>query len=123
MALGDTVRLAGWLSLTPTLNTGAAFGLLRGFGPFLAVLAVLTAAVLLVYGTKSERPPLVTGALGLMLGGTLSNLADRLLRGHVYDFIDLRVWPVFNLADCALTVGAALLILTVLFPQKRLQEQ
>ena len=111
---GDSVRLTAWLFITPTDNTGAAFGLLRGYGPFLAAAALIVAVLVFVYGGKTGRSRLMSAALGLLLGGALGNLADRLVRGCVFDFIDLRFWPVFNLADCAITVGVGMLVVRIL---------
>ena len=84
--------------------------------PFLAVAAVVLVVVLLVRGDALQRP-LVAVTSGLVLGGALGNLADRVFRapgglqGAVVDFVDLRWWPVFNLADAAITCGCVLLVL------------
>lgn len=75
--------------------------------------------VIVIILIASRRPPSLTGAvaLGLVLGGALGNLTDRLIRGpgfsgEVVDFLDFRVWPVFNVADSCIVIGAALLLLT-----------
>ena len=102
--------IPGILHLTYVSNTGAAFGLLRGYSGLFILLAVAIAAWLVTELTRGEHPPLSRFALGLMLGGAVGNLIDRLRIGSVIDFIDLRVWPVFNVADSAITVGVALLI-------------
>ena len=96
-------------------NRGAAFGLGSGFVPLVALGAVALVVVLLVLG-RGATTPAVAVATGLVLGGAIGNLADRvfrdpgLLRGAVVDFVDLRWWPVFNLADAAITCGCILLI-------------
>ena len=99
------------LHLTHVQNTGAAFGLFQGYPQTFAVLAVVVAVWVVVELTrKRPRPwPADTGLL-LILGGSLGNLIDRLRFGYVIDFIDVRVWPVFNIADSAITIGVGLLL-------------
>lgn len=100
----------GWLRLRYLENTGAAFGLLRGQGPLLTGLALLVVGLLLVYYRLLPRhTPAARLSLGLLLGGALGNLLDRLRLGYVVDYIDLTVWPVFNLADAAICAGVAIL--------------
>lgn len=114
-ALDDGPVDLGILDLRLTFNSGAAFGLGKGFAPVLVVAAVVLLVVLLRRGwLVAGRAPAV--AAGLVLGGAVGNLLDRLfrdpglLRGDVVDFVDLRWWPVFNLADGAIVVGAAVLV-------------
>lgn len=121
LAFGQSRDLAGWLSplfsLTYVTNTGVAFGLFQGLGDLMAVVALVTVALVLVY--SRHLPPgrwLLHGALGLQLGGALGNLTDRLCRGAVVDFIDLNFWPlqrwpIFNLADASIVVGVGLALL------------
>ena len=116
--LGDrSIDLVGSLRLALTFNKAGAFGLGSSFVPVLAVVAVGVVLVFVVRGDPSTRLA-VAVALGLVLGGAFGNLADRvfrdpgLLRGAVIDFIDLQWWPVFNLADAAITCGCVLLVLT-----------
>lgn len=95
--------------ITLVKNRGAAFGLLQGKVPFILLTSLL--AVVLIYfnlkDSKGNRP--VKIFLSLILAGALGNLFDRLMFGYVIDFLDFRVWPVFNVADSAITVGAILL--------------
>lgn len=100
-------------------NSGGAFSVFQGFTPLLALLAVgLT--VVLVRAVAHTRDPLMLVALALVLGGALGNLVDRVvrspgfLRGQVVDWIGVRQFPTFNLADAAITVGAVLLCIAVL---------
>jgi signal peptidase II len=105
----------GPLQLTLTRNTGSAFGLISA-SAVLVVAGILVSVVVLAYvaaGRLTARPRRAL-PLGLVLGGSLGNLADRLRLGAVVDFIDLRVWPVFNVADIAITVGVGLLALDLL---------
>ncbi len=110
------VHVVGTLDLELTRNTGSAFSLFQGDAAVLAVvaLALLGGLVLLV-----RRSPSIGRAavLGLIIGGALGNLADRLFRGDhgaVVDFIALHVWPTFNVADSCIVVGCVLLAVSVL---------
>ena len=111
--------IPGVLSLTYVRNTGIAFGLLSGVPLAVTVLAALTVVFLIVYNEGHWlRDPLSRAAAGLLLGGAAGNLSDRFRLGYVVDYLDLRVWPVFNLADTAVVCGGALL-LWALFRRKR----
>jgi signal peptidase II len=103
--------LERWVSLTYVTNTGAAFGLLPDHGILFMIIAVVVVAVTVFYYRylPGDHQWLVQTGLGLQLGGALSNLLDRLCYGHVIDFIDFKVWPVFNLADTAIVVAMAIL--------------
>jgi signal peptidase II len=109
-----TIHLFWTLRLNLVYNSGAAFGFGRGYGPYL----MLAGAVVLVLVLVLARPvlllrsALLTIALGLILGGALGNVVDRVVRnngGAVIDFIDAQWWPVFNVADIALSAGCVLL--------------
>ena len=97
--------------LTYIRNPGAAFGLFAHQTTFfiLATLAVIV-LVLVLAGRIPDRRRLLKSGMGLILGGALGNLIDRLRTGLVVDFLDFKFWPVFNLADCAIVIGACLLI-------------
>jgi len=101
----------GFLRLTHIHNTGAAFGLFPGQSFALTIVALVGVAVLLVYALFIYRRfpfsdnMLGKSALGLVLGGTVGNLIDRLRFGYVIDFISIGIWPTFNIADSAVTVG------------------
>jgi signal peptidase II len=106
----------GVLSLNYTTNSGGAFGLGRSAPWVFAGATVLVSVVIMVVSFRLDRHPLAV-ALGLILGGALGNLTDRILNGpglsgHVTDFIDFQVWPVFNLADTAIVTGAVLLAIS-----------
>jgi signal peptidase II len=108
---GERIEISSLLSLERTSNSGIAFGL-AGHVPSLVLILVAAAivVVLLLLGTQMKwRGSSI--AIGLILGGALGNLLDRIFRGSVVDFIDLPHWPTFNLADVAITVGVVLLIL------------
>ena len=102
-------------SITLVHNTGAAFGIFRDQAAFFVIISGLAIASILTYiirsGTKSSF--LRNIALSLVLGGAVGNLIDRLRFGYVIDFLDFKVWPVFNIADSAITIGAFLLIISL----------
>jgi signal peptidase II len=115
-ALADgPINLLGPLRLFLTRNTAGAFGLGGAAVPFLAVGALILVVVMASSGATT-RSPLLAVAVGLVLGGAVGNLIDRLVRGRgflqgaVVDFIDLQFWPVFNVADMAITCGCIVLV-------------
>ncbi len=108
----DIVLLPGVLTLTHVRNTGAAFGMLAGSQPlFIAVGAVVVLTIAAYWWRAASHDLLEAGALGLVAGGALGNLIDRVANGRVTDFVDVHIWPVFNVADSAVVVGTALLLL------------
>ena len=101
----------GWLALEYTQNRGAAFGVLSGLVPILAAASFAILTVLLLLYMRQARPPhWQTGAIGLISGGAVGNLVDRVRLGHVVDFLSIGPWPNFNIADSAITVGVLALI-------------
>lgn len=104
------IHLVWKLDLRLSYNTGAAFSLGQGWAPVFAALAVLIVVALLV-GLRRVRSRAMAVAIGLVVGGALGNLADRLFRAHhgaVVDFIELHFWPTFNVADSCITIGVIL---------------
>jgi signal peptidase II len=118
--LGDTVELA------LTRNSGSAFSRFQGATPILAVGAIIVTIVLARVLRHADDRLLIV-ALTLLLGGALGNLGDRVfrapgfLRGHVVDFVAVGWWPVFNVADSCITIGAVLLIICSLRTPSRPQ--
>jgi signal peptidase II len=110
LGLGESVDIVGPFSIHHVQNTGIAFGL---FGSrtslVIAVTAVAVTAMLVFFARSGRRHPVLPVALGLVLGGSLANLIDRVRLGHVTDFLDLVAWPAFNLADTFIVVGVAIL--------------
>ncbi len=101
--------------LTYVKNPGAAFGLLAYRTSFFIVITILvTVVILVIYRKVSPRKRLLRFGLGLQLGGALGNLIDRIHSGLVVDFLDFRVWPVFNFADVAIVLGVFLLAFELL---------
>ena len=105
--------------LTLVLNKGAAFGLFRDFSAFFTVASMIVVVLIGIYVWHSKcRDIIILVALGLILGGATGNLIDRIFFGYVIDFLDFRVWPVFNIADSSITIGAALLASKLIFGKK-----
>ena len=105
--------IPGVLSLTYTTNSGGAFGFGESAPWLFAAATIVVSAVIVVVSTRPVRSWIAV-SLGLILGGALGNLADRVATGpgfggRVTDFIDLQVWPIFNFADTAIVLGAAIL--------------
>lgn len=112
MHLGESIPIIkDVFHITFVLNPGAAFGMLEHQRWIFIVVALLVVVLALVFYKHIQRESLITriGA-GLLLGGALGNLLDRIQSGLVVDFLDFRIWPVFNIADIAICVGAAMLI-------------
>jgi signal peptidase II len=112
--LDDRIVPIFWtLRFNLSFNSGLAFSQGRGLTPLITVCALLLVCGLVYLASRATRP-VVAVALALILGGALGNLCDRLFRGNggaVIDFIDVQWWPVFNVADIALSCGAVLLVL------------
>jgi signal peptidase II len=109
------VHLVGTLDLELSRNTGSAFSLLQGQGFVLIVVAALAAIGLMAMVRRASSAG-QAAALGLILGGALGNLCDRLFRGDhgaVVDFVALHFWPTFNVADASIVVGCALLLVSL----------
>ena len=113
------IIVAPYLHLRYVQNTGAAFGIMQGGNLLLIVITLLIIGYLLKnWRELCAYGPLVKWGLVLILGGALGNLYDRISLGFVVDFIDLRVWPVFNAADSFITVGGVLLAWALIFSGK-----
>ena len=100
--------------LTYVLNRGAAFGIFKNQVYFLIITAIVAVTFILI-NLNRKKTPRIEIALSLILSGAVGNLIDRLRLGAVIDFLDFRIWPVFNIADTAITIGAILLAYSVLF--------
>lgn len=118
LAFGEMIAVMPSFNLVLAHNAGAAFSFLAGAGGwqrgFFIGIAVVAATVIVLLLRRHHREKLFSLALALILGGALGNLIDRILLGHVVDFLDFYVqgyhWPAFNVADMAITGGAGLLI-------------
>jgi signal peptidase II len=115
LAVGEEVDVVGPFSIHHVHNSGIAFGLFAGATSMVIVLTAVAVVWMLVFFARAgARHPVLPVALGLLIGGSVSNLADRVRLGHVTDFLDLRFWPAFNLADMCIVVGVVLLVSTML---------
>lgn len=110
---GERVEVIGPLSFAHVHNRGVAFGFLSGGGAVVLVVVLLALALLIAYFVRNADRRLLWLPTGLVLGGALGNLVDRLHQGYVTDFIRLPRWPAFNVADIAITVGVVVLVLVV----------
>lgn len=107
---GEEVDVLGPLDLTLSHNRGVAFGLAGGAGLRLVLVTVVALAVVGYLFARNPLRPGMWAAVGLVAGGALGNLADRLRADAVTDYIKLPSWPAFNLADVAITLGVLLLV-------------
>ena len=115
LALDDEIGVIGPFSIHHVHNSGIAFGLFpNATAAVITLTAVAVAWMLVFFARGGARHPVLPVALGLLIGGSVSNLADRIRLGHVTDFLDLRYWPAFNLADVCIVVGVVLLLGTML---------
>ena len=109
------IFIKNFLNLTLVHNHGAAFGTFQN-QLLLFILISILAIVLIFYNLRDKKNSVIFKlSLSLILGGAIGNLIDRLRFGFVIDFLDLRIWPVFNLADSAITIAAILLTWELLF--------
>lgn len=110
LALGDSVDIVGPFSIHHVENSGIAFGLFASRTELvIAITAVAVGLMVWFFARSGRRHPVLPVALGLVLGGSIANLIDRVRLGHVTDFLDLDAWPAFNLADTFIVVGVAIL--------------
>ena len=115
LSLDDEVKVIGPFSIHHVQNSGIAFGLFSSATAVVIVLTTVAVAWMLFFFARSgARHPILPVALGLVIGGSVSNLVDRVRLGHVTDFLDLKFWPAFNLADSFIVVGVAILLLALL---------
>lgn len=120
IAIGDVWAPAHWIlpyaRIVHWKNTGAAFGILQGYGLVFTILAVVVSVAIFYYFPRVPREEwYLRLAMGMQLGGALGNLVDRLVRGEVTDFISVGNFAVFNVADSSITVGVVILLIGVFY--------
>ena len=113
LGIGDRQDLILGIELVHVRNRGIAFGLLPGRGTVLTVLTFTALAVLIAYFAFHSSRRLLWLPTGLLLGGAIGNLIDRARLGAVTDFIDPPLWPAFNVADTAITIGVLALLVAL----------
>jgi signal peptidase II len=124
LELGESVAIIpGFFNLVHIRNTGAAWGILRDYNLWLAVISILTILALYIFRHWFQiHRPGSRWALGLMAGGIIGNLIDRLWHREVIDFLDFHIgrahWPAFNVADSAICAGVALYLIVTWRPEK-----
>ncbi len=97
--------------LTYVRNSGAGFGILQGQREFFIILTIIIISTVLIYRFKTRTNRYLDIALGLIIGGAIGNLIDRIRFSYVIDYFDFRIWPVFNLADSFVVVGVGILMI------------
>ena len=117
--LDTAVKVIGPFSIHHVQNSGIAFGLFSSATAGVIVLTTVAVAWMLLFFARSgARHPALPVALGLLIGGSVSNLVDRVRLGYVTDFLDFRWWPAFNLADTSIVVGVAVLLGSLLLSDR-----
>lgn len=114
LELNESAHVVGPLSIHHVQNSGIAFGLFAS-ATSMVILATAAAVAWMLYffARSGARHPVLPVALGLVIGGSVSNLIDRVRLGHVTDFLDFKYWPAFNLADTFIVVGVGILLLAL----------
>ena len=121
MELGEAIPVfAGIFHITYIENPGAAFGLFANQRLVFIVAGILViAAACLMYRRLMSEKAIIRWGVALLLGGAVGNLIDRLRIGGVIDFLDFRIWPVFNIADIGICVGVALLMYALIYDTEK----
>jgi signal peptidase II len=120
LELNEAVHVVGPFSIRHVQNSGIAFGLFASATFFVILLTGAAVAWMLYFFARSgSRHPILPVALGLVIGGSVSNLIDRVRLGHVTDFLDFKYWPAFNLADSFIVVGVAILLLALVSDDRK----
>jgi signal peptidase II len=120
LGLGDSVHVVGPFSIRHVENSGIAFGLFASATALVILLTALAVVWMLVFFARSgARHPVLPVSLGLVIGGSLSNLLDRVRLGYVTDFLDLRYWPAFNLADSFIVIGVCILLAALVAAERQ----
>ena len=120
LRLDESVKVVGPLAIHRVQNSGIAFGMFSQATVIVAMATAVAVGWMVVFFARSgARHPVLPAALGLLIGGSVSNLIDRVRLGHVTDFLDLGWWPAFNLADTFICVGVAILLVALLLSDRR----
>ena len=110
-----TILITDFFKINYVENTGAAFGMLKGFNPLFIIISVIVIILMLKYYKEIKKEKAYTHlAFGFLLGGTIGNLIDRIILGYVRDFINFSFWPTFNFADTFSTIAVIILVFHIL---------
>jgi signal peptidase II len=119
LELGGGIHILGPLWIRHVQNSGIAFGFFPNSTGAVIILTAGAVAWMLAYFARSGgRHPVLPIALGLVIGGSVSNLADRIRLGHVTDFLDFRYWPAFNLADSFIVIGVGIILVALVLADR-----
>ncbi|MFC1768880.1 signal peptidase II [Nanoarchaeota archaeon] len=111
IGINNKLVIFNWLHLTVTMNEGIVFGMFKGANLIFIFITLILLGFILLFYEKIPKGNSLIISFGLILGGGLGNLIDRLIHGAVIDFINFQIWPIFNLADAAITIGVILAII------------
>ncbi len=129
LAFGQSISDVGFFRILHVHNTGAAFGMFKDHAFTLTIVDIVGIVVILVLVLLLRSrwsfydSALVRIGMGLVMGGTIGNLIDRFRIGHVTDFLDFKIWPVFNIADASAVVGSIVIIYCLIFLMKTAASQ
>jgi signal peptidase II len=119
LSLDEGIHVVGPFWIHHVQNSGIAFGLFSSATAIVIVLTAVAVAWMLLFFLRSgARHPVLPVALGLVIGGSVSNLADRVRLGFVTDFLDFRYWPAFNLADSFIVIGVGILLAALVLAER-----
>lgn len=110
---GEERDIVAGIKLVNTRNTGVAFGQLQNGGALVGVVIAIAICALLAYFARHAQLRLMWLPTGMLLGGALGNVADRIREGAVVDFLKLPHWPAFNVADASITIGVVVLLVVI----------
>src|ERR1700745_3404570 len=119
IAAGDEKKFIPGVTFVHVRNTGVAFSIFSGGGTLVLVFTLVALAVLVGYFARRPERPMLWLPTGMLVGGALGNLIDRIANGEVTDFIKLPHWPAFNVADISITFGVLVLLYVLEGPRRR----
>ena len=121
MIVGQTIPVIHKIfHFTYVQNSGGAFGILRGRTNLFIIISIIVILFIIYFMFKEEKKDyFIKTVFSFILGGAISNLIDRMRLGYVVDFIDFQVWPVFNIADSAISIGMVLLFIRLFFKKEK----
>lgn len=112
--IGESIPIVqGLFHLTFVKNTGAGFGIMAGYRNLFIYITIIIILGLIIFRKKAQKNTLLDLATGLIIGGGCGNLIDRIWMGYVIDYLDFRIWPVFNLADSMVVIGSGILLIYI----------